>query len=71
MTSEFRLIFENGAPKIDCYVSCVACGPVLLKPSVVHVILFNFWKQKFVEHGMGTLASDRNGGSLRMVSKWS
>ena len=41
-------IFENGAQKIDCYVGCVASGPVLLKPNVVHVILFNFWKQKFV-----------------------
>ena len=35
-------VFENGAQKIDCYVDCVASGPVLLKPNVVHVILFNF-----------------------------
>ena len=49
-------IFENGAQKIDCYVGCVASGPVLLKPNVVHVILFNFWKQKFVEHGTVMLA---------------
>ena len=38
-------IYENVAQKIDCYVDCVASGPVLLKPNVVHVILFNFWKQ--------------------------
>ena len=34
---------------IDCCVGCVENGPVLLKPNVVHVILFNFWKEKFVE----------------------
>ena len=57
-------IFVNGAPKIDCYVGCVASDPALLKPNVVHVILFNFWKQKFVEHRTITLAIDRNGSSL-------
>ena len=40
-------IFENCAEKIDCYVGCVASGPVLLKINVVHAILFNFLKQKF------------------------
>ena len=39
------LISENGAQKIDCYVGCMESGPVLLKPNVVHVMLFNFWKQ--------------------------
>ena len=64
-------IFENGAQKIDGYVGCVANGPVLLKPSVVHVILINFWKQKFLEHGTITLAIDRNGGSLLIFEeKW-
>ena len=64
-------IFENGAQKIDCYVGCVASGPVLLKPNVVHVILFNFWKQKFVEHGTVTFAIDRNGSSfLIFEGKW-
>ena len=64
-------IFENGAQKIDCYVGCVASGPVLLKSNVVHVILFNFWKRKFVEHGTVTLAIDRNGGSLLIFEeKW-
>ena len=64
-------IFENGAQKTDCYVGCVASIPVLLKPNVVHVILFNFWKQKFVEHGTVTLAIDRNGGSLLIFEeKW-
>ena len=53
-------IFENGARKIDCYVGCVASGPVLSKPNVVHVILSNFWKQKFGEHGTVTLAIGRN-----------
>ena len=56
-------IFENGAQKIDCYVGCVAIAPVLWEPNVVHVILFNFWKQKFVEHDTVTLAIGRNGGS--------
>ena len=64
-------IFENGAQKIDCYVGCETSGPVLLKPNVVHVILFNFWKQKFVEHGTVTLAIDRNGASLLIFEeKW-
>ena len=64
-------IFENGVQKIDCYVGCVASGPVRLKPNVVHVILFNFWKQKFVEHGTVTLAIDRNGDSLLISEeKW-
>ena len=35
-------IFENGAQIIDCYVGCVESGPVVLKPNVIHVILFNF-----------------------------
>ena len=64
-------IFENGAQNIDCYVGCVASSPVLLKPNVVPVILFNFWKQKFVEHGTVTLAIGPNGGSLLVFAeKW-
>ena len=64
-------IFENGAQKVNCNVGCVANGPVLLKPNVVYVILFNFWKQKFVGHGTATLAIDRNGGSLLIFEeKW-
>ena len=64
-------IFENGAQKIDCYVGCVATGPVLLKPNVVHVILFNFWKRKFVEHDTVTLAINHNGDSLLLCDeKW-
>ena len=64
-------MFENGAQKIDCYFGCVASGPVLLKPNVVHVVLFNFWKRKFIEHGMVTLAIDLNGGSLFIFrEKW-
>ena len=64
-------IFENGAQNIDCDVACVARDPVLLKPNVVHVILFNFWKQKFVENGTVTLAIDRNSGSLLISEeKW-
>ena len=35
-------IFENGAQKIDCYVGCVASGPVLLKQNVVHVDVWIF-----------------------------
>ena len=64
-------IFENGPQKIDFYVGCVASGPVLLKPNVVHIILFNFWNQKHVKHGTVTLAIDRNGGSLPIFEeKW-
>ena len=64
-------IFENDAHKIDCYLGCVESGPVLLKSNVVHVILFNFWKQKFVEHGTVTLAIDRNGSLLLIFEeKW-
>ena len=64
-------IFENSAPKIDCYASCVASGPVLLEPNVVHVILFNFWEQKSVEHSSLTLAIDRNSESLLILKeKW-
>ena len=64
-------IFENSEQKIDCYVGCVASGPVLLKPNVVHAILLNFWKQKFVQPGTETFAIDRNGGSLSIFEeKW-
>ena len=62
-------IFENGAQKMDCYVGCVASGFVLFKPTVVHVIFFNFWKQKFIEGGTVTLAIDGNGGSLLFFEK--
>ena len=35
------------------------------------MILFNFWKQKFVEDGTVTLAIDRNGCSLLIFEeKW-
>ena len=64
-------IFKNGAQKIDFHSGCVANGHVLLKPNVVHVILFNFWKEKFVEDGSVMLAIDRNGGSLLIFEeKW-
>ena len=62
-------IFENGAQKIDYYVGCVASGLVFLKHNVVHVILFNFLKQKFVAHSMVTVAIDRNGRSLLIFEK--
>ena len=62
-------IFENGAQKINCYVGCMASGLVLLKPNVDHVILFNFWKQKFTKHGTVTLAIDRNGGTLLIIEE--
>ena len=64
-------IFENSAQKFNCYVSCVASVPGLLEPNVVYVILFNFSKQNFVEHGTITLAIDRNGSSLfTFEEKW-
>ena len=44
---------------------------VLLKPNVVHVILFNFCKQKFVKHSTVMLTIDRNGDSLLIFEeKW-
>ena len=39
-------------------------GMELERPNVVHVILFNFQKQKIVEHSSVTLAIDRNSDSL-------
>ena len=48
-------IFKNGAQKTDCYVGCVASGPVLLKPNIFHVILFNFCKQTFLEYKNGPM----------------
>ena len=62
---------ENGAQDIDCYVGCVASGPILMKPNVVHVIFFNFSKQKFVKRGTVTLVIVCKGGSLLIFKeKW-
>ena len=56
---------------IDFYVDCVVSGPVNLKQNVFHVMLFNFWRKKFVEHVIVTLAIDRNDGSLLIFEeKW-
>ena len=64
-------IVENGTQEMDCYVGCVASSNVLLKLNVVHVIIFNFWKHKFLEHGNVTLAIDHNDGSLLIFEeKW-
>ena len=66
-------ISENCAQKIDCYVGCVARGPVLFEPNVVHVvhvILFNIWKQKFVEHGTVRLPVAVIWMMLCIILKW-
>ena len=63
--------FRKRCKNIDCYVGCVTSGIVLLKHNVVHVILFNFWKPKFVKYWTVMLAIDRNGISLLIFEeKW-
>ena len=64
-------IFKNRAQNIKCSFGCVAHSAVLLKPIVVNILLFNFWEQKFVEHGPITIAIDCNDLSLLIFKeKW-
>ena len=49
---------------IECTFGCVARSAVLLKPNVNNILLFNFCEQKFVEHGLITIAIDCNGLSV-------
>ena len=63
--------FRKGYKKIDCYVSCVTSGLVMLEHNVIHVILFNFLKQKFVKYGTVMLVIDRSDISLLIFEeKW-
>ena len=48
-----------------------AHSAVLLKPNVANIVLFNFCKQKFVQHVPITIAIDYNGHSLLIFKeKW-
>ena len=68
MNGKFDFVFQGLNRLWMVSVTLISNGSsqkiVLLKLNVVHVILFNFWKQKFVENGTVTLAIDCNGGSL-------
>ena len=64
-------IFKNRAQNIEFCFDCVAHSAVLLKPNVVNILLFNFYEQKFVQHGPITFAIDCNGISLLIFEeKW-
>ena len=47
----------------------MACSAVLLKPNVANILLFNFWKQKFVQHGLIMIAIDSNSFSLLIFAE--
>ena len=64
-------IFKNRTQNIECSFGCVARSAVLLKPNVANILLFNFCKQKFVQHGPITIAIDCNGlFLLSFEEKW-
>ena len=48
-------IFKNRVQNIECSFGCVARSAILLKPNVANIILFNFCKQKFIQHGPITM----------------
>ena len=55
----------------ECSIGYVARRAVLLKPNVANIILFNFCKQKFIQHGPITIAIDCNCLSLLIFEeKW-
>ena len=54
-------IFKNRAQNIECSFGCVARSAVLLKSIVANILLFNFFEQKFVQHGPITIAIDCSG----------
>ena len=59
------------AQNIECGFRCVARSVALLKPNVTNILLFNFCKHKFVQHGPITIAIDCNGLSLLFLEeKW-
>ena len=53
-------IFKNRVQNIECSFGCVARSAVLLKPNIANILLFNFYEQKFVQHGPITSAIDCN-----------
>ena len=63
-----NVIFKNKAQNIDCSFGCVAHSTVLLKSTVANSILFNFWEQKFVQHGTVTIVVKCNGHFLISLS---
>ena len=64
-------IFKNKAQNIECSFGCVVRSAVLLKPNVANILLFNFCKPKFVQHGPITIAIDCSGLSLLIFEeKW-
>ena len=66
-----KAIFKNRAENIDCSFDCVARRAILLKPNVANILLFNFCEQKFVQHGLITIAIDCNGLSVLIFEeKW-
>ena len=65
--SALRLIMrssKNRAQNIECSFGCGALSAVLLKLNVANIFLFNFCEQKFVQHGLVTIAINSNGLSL-------
>ena len=53
-------IFKKRAQNNECSFGFVARSAVLLKPNVTNGLLFNFYEQKFVQHGPITIAIDFN-----------
>ena len=54
--------FSKKAENIECSFGCVARSAVLLKANIANILLFfNFCEQKFVKHGLITIAIDCNG----------
>ena len=57
-------IFKNMAQTIACSFGCVTHRAVLLESNLANILLFNFCEQKFVQHGLITIAIDCNDLSL-------
>ena len=56
---------------MECSIGCVSPSPVLLKPNVADILLFNFCIQKFGQHGPITIDINCNGLSLLIFEeKW-
>ena len=59
-------VLKNRAQNIECNTRTV-----LLKPNIVNILLFNICEQKFVQHGLITIAIDCNGHPLLIFGeKW-
>lgn len=48
--------------KMYCFISCMACDPVLLKPNIVSITSINWNKQKLIDHCPVTNSIDSNCG---------